>query len=71
MGQFLFITPDTCMLLYSFFFFDVDHFKNLYWICHNIAFVLCFGLLAPEACGMSAPDDQRLNTYFLHQKAKT
>ena len=27
-------------------FFDVDHFKSLYWICYNIASVLCFGFLA-------------------------
>ena len=25
-----------------FFFFNVDHFKNLYWICYNTASVLCF-----------------------------
>ena len=29
------------------FFFNVDHLKNLYWICYNIAFVLRFGFLAP------------------------
>ena len=27
-------------------FFDVDHFKSLYWICYSIASVLCFGFLA-------------------------
>ena len=25
------------------FFFDVDHFKTLYWTCYNTASVLCFG----------------------------
>ena len=28
------------------FFFNLHHFKSLYWICYNIASVLCFGLLA-------------------------
>ena len=27
-------------------FFYMDHFKILYWICYNIASVLCFGFLA-------------------------
>ena len=35
-------------------FFDVDHFKNLYLICFNIASVLCFGFLAHEACEILA-----------------
>ena len=26
-----------------FFFFDVDHFKSLYWICYHTVSVLCFG----------------------------
>ena len=30
----------------DFFFFDVDYFKSLYWLCYNIAPVLCFGFLA-------------------------
>ena len=33
-------------------FFDVDHFSSLYWICQNIAAVLCFG---HKACGILAP----------------
>ena len=55
------ILIETTMTLYrqfgenwSFFFsrrfFDVDHFKSLYWICYNIASVLCFGYFGPEAC---------------------
>ena len=31
---------------FLFFFFDVDHFKRLCAICHNIASVLCFDFLA-------------------------
>ena len=30
------------------FFFYVDHFKSLYWICYNIASVLCFGVFWPK-----------------------
>ena len=34
--------------LLLFFFFDMDHFfKNYYWICYNIASVLCFGFFWP------------------------
>ena len=34
------------------FFFFVDHFlKSLYWICYNIASVLCFGFLATRHVG--------------------
>ena len=29
-------------------FFDVGHFKSLYWICYSIASVLCFGFFAPR-----------------------
>ena len=32
-------------------FFDVDHFKILYCVCHNIASVLCFGVLATRHVG--------------------
>ena len=30
----------------DFFFLNVDHFKSLFWICYNIASVVCFGVLA-------------------------
>ena len=30
------------------FIFDVDHLKNLYWICYNITSVLCFVLFWPQ-----------------------
>ena len=36
----------------------MDHFKSLYWICYNIAFVLCFGVFfffGHNACGILAP----------------
>ena len=38
-----------------FFFFDVDHFWNLYWICYNIASVLCFVFFGTQACRILAP----------------
>ena len=31
------------LLSKTFFFFNVDSFQSLYWICYNIASVLCFG----------------------------
>ena len=31
---------------FCFFFLDVGHFLSLYWICYDIASVLCFGFLA-------------------------
>ena len=41
---------DKCHSCFFFkiFFFDVDHFQSLYWICYSIASVLCF------ACGILA-----------------
>ena len=36
------------------FFFDVDHLKNLYWICYNIA-SLIFWFIGCEAHGILAP----------------
>ena len=33
----------------------MDHFQSLYWICYNIASVLCFGVLEREACGILPP----------------
>ena len=36
-----------CVFFFFFFYFqdlfDVDHFEDLFWICSNIASVLCFG----------------------------
>ena len=32
-------------------FFDVDHFKSLYWICYHIVSVLCFGCLIERHVG--------------------
>ena len=34
--------------IFKYIFFNVDHFKSLYWIYYNIASVLCFGFLAPR-----------------------
>ena len=52
-----------------FFFFDVGHFKSLDYICYNIAYVLCFGVLAVKHMG-SYLLDQGSNPYPLHRKAK-
>ena len=35
-------------LIKDFFFFDVDHFKSPYWICYDIASVLCFLVFWPQ-----------------------
>ena len=36
--------------------FGVDHFfKSLYWMCSNIASVLCFGFFGLGACGILPP----------------
>ena len=32
----------------------MDRFKNLYWICYNLASVLCFVFFGPEAHGILA-----------------
>ena len=37
------------------FFFNVDNFLSLYWICHSIASVLCFGFGATRHYGLSSP----------------
>ena len=38
-----------------FFFFDVDHLKNLHWICYRIVSVLCFVFLGYVLSGILAP----------------
>ena len=50
-----------------FFFFDVDHFKSLYWICYSIPSVLVFW---PQACEVLA-SDQGLNLHPVHWKVKS
>ena len=37
-------------------FFDVDHFKTLYWIYFNVVSVLCFGFLAVRHVGSQLPN---------------
>ena len=37
------------------FFFYMDNFWNLYWICHNIVSVLCFVFFGHDTCGLLAP----------------
>ena len=37
-------------------YFYVDHFKNLHWICYNIASVLCFGFLTRRHVGSPTRD---------------
>ena len=34
------------VFFFKIFFFGVGHFQSLYWICYNIAYVLCFDFLA-------------------------
>ena len=36
-------------------FFDADHLKSLYRICHNIPFVFYVLAFWPKACGILAP----------------
>ena len=40
---------------FCFVLFWCGHLKNLYWICYNIAPVLCFVFFGCEACGILAP----------------
>ena len=42
---------------FCFFFFDVNHFESLSWICYNVASVLCSGFLARRHLGSSPPGD--------------
>ena len=49
----IFISPSFFL---RFFFFNVDHFKILYWICYNIASVVCFGFLALRHMGSYFPN---------------
>ena len=43
-------------LILVFFFFNVDHSsQSLYWICYNIASVLCSGIVAPGHVGILVP----------------
>ena len=41
-----------------FFFFNVDHFWSLCWICYNVASVLFFGFLAARHVGSQLPDQE-------------
>ena len=51
-------------------FFDMDHFKILYWICYNIAFVLFFCFLSTMHVESQLPN-QGSNPCYLHWKAKS
>ena len=42
-------------MLFFFFFFNVDHFKSLHWICYNIIPVFFFWFLDPRHVGILAP----------------
>ena len=46
----------TFIYLLKLFFFDVSHFKSLYWICYNIVSVVSSGLLATRHVGSWLPD---------------
>ena len=52
------------------FFFNMDHFKSLYWIYHNIASVLYFGFLASRCVGSEFPD-RGSSLHPLHWKVKS
>ena len=61
-------------LLFKDFFFNVDHFKSLYWICYIIAFFffLMFWFFCPEAHGPEALAPQSgVETTPLRWKAKS
>ena len=50
--------PSTCSakLVWSFSkIFDMEHFKNLHWICYNIASILSFGFFGCKTCGILVP----------------
>ena len=51
-------------------FFDMDHFKSLYWICYNIASVLGFGFWATGHVGSQLPE-QGSNQHPSHWKMKS
>ena len=58
-------------ILFLSFCFDVDHFlKNLYWICYNIAFVLCYGFLATRPWDLSSGTGNQTH-HPLHWEAKS
>ena len=44
------------ILFFKHFFFSVEHFKSLYWICYNTASVLCFGFLNSKYMGSLLPE---------------
>ena len=50
---------------FKIFFFNVDHFWSLYWICYNIASVSCFVFLV----GSQLPN-KGLNPHPLHLEVK-
>ena len=47
--------PYSHAIFFFFNFFDVDHFKNLYWICCNITSVVYVLWFGHEACRILAP----------------
>ena len=54
------------LILRFFFFFNVDHFWSLYWICYSISSVLCFSVFWVWSVW-----DQGLNPQPLHWKVKS
>ena len=60
---------DSCFQRF-FFFFNVDSFKSLYWVCYNIASVLCFAFFPVEACGILVHNIEFGNV-FLDRIAET
>ena len=49
----------------------MDHFKSLYWICDNIASVLCLGFLGGKVYGILAPTRDQTHALALEGKVLT
>ena len=57
-------------MIFIFVFFDVNHFKSLYWIYYNIVSMLCFGFLAVRYMGSELPN-QGWNPHPLRWKMES
>ena len=55
-SMFVFVWESRYFSVFLKIFFNVDHFKSRYWICYNIASVVCFGFLALRHVGSYFPN---------------
>ena len=55
MTQMLKLADKDFLKIFLFLLFKIFLFFKSYWLCYNIASVLCFGFLGPEAYGIFAP----------------